>query len=231
VATGLSKTQIDRLGNRIREDSLLESDLKSLDEYRRSFGEAYTTVVQTIREQLHLEPTGRPAKSTNSIIEKLRRESIRLIQIQDIAGCRIIAADVTEQERVVKSLSAAFPTATVVDRRANPSHGYRAVHVIASVSGKLVEIQIRTSMQHVWAEASEKLSDTIDPGLKYGEGPEAYRVMLMHASRGVEAVELVESALTKGERSKESQQLLLEAREELRGIMDEIVSSVESQEP
>lgn len=66
MATGLSKTQIDRLGNRIRKDSLLESDLKSLDEYRRSFGEAYTTVVQTIREQLHLEPTGRPAKSTNS---------------------------------------------------------------------------------------------------------------------------------------------------------------------
>lgn len=87
-------------------------------------------------------------------------------------------------------------------------------------------------MQHVWAEASEKLSDTIDPGLKYGEGPEAYRVMLMHASRGVEVVELLESALTKSnERSEESQQLLLEAREELRGIMDEIVSSVESQEP
>lgn len=166
------------------------------------------------------------------IIDKLRRESIRLTQIQDIAGCRIIASDVTEQERVVKSLSAAFPTATLVDRRANPSHGYRAVHIIASVSGKLVEIQIPTSMQHVWAEASEKLSDTIDPGLKYGEGPEAYRVMLMHASRGVEVVELLESALTKSnERSEESQQLLLEAREELRGIMDEIVSSVESQEP
>ena len=86
-------------------------------------------------------------------------------------------------------------------------------------------------MQHVWAETSEKLSDTIDPGLKYGEGPEAYRIMLRHASRGVQAVELLESALLKStERSEESRQLLLEAREELRGIMNDIVSSVESQE-
>jgi ppGpp synthetase/RelA/SpoT-type nucleotidyltranferase len=211
---------------------LIDSDLKSLDEYRRSFGEAYATVVQTIREQLHLEPTGRPAKSTTSIIDKLRRESIRLTQIQDVAGCRIIVADVAEQERVVMSLSAAFPTATVVDRRAKPSHGYRAVHIIVSVAAKLVEIQIRTFMQHVWAETSEKLADTIDPGLKYGEGPETYKVMLTHASRGVQAVEFLESTLMKSnERSEESRQLLLEAREELRGIMNEIVSSVGSQEP
>lgn len=231
MTTTLSKTQIDRLGGRIRQGLLVDSDLRSLDEYRRSFGEAYTTVVQTIREQLHLEPTGRPAKSTTSIIDKLRRESIRLTQIQDVAGCRIIVADVPEQERVVMSLSSAFPGATVVDRRANPSHGYRAVHIIASVAAKFVEIQVRTFMQHVWAETSEKLSDTIDPGLKYGEGPEAYRTMLEHASRGVQAVELLESALLKStERSEEFRQLLLEAREELRGIMNDIVSSVESQE-
>lgn len=147
MTTKLSNTQIDRLGNRIRRGSLVDSDLKSLDEYRRSFGDAYATVVQTIREQLHLEPTGRPAKSTTSIIEKLRRESIRLTQIQDVAGCRIIVTDVTEQERVVMSLSAAFPTAKSNDR------------------------------------------------------------------------------------SEEFRQLLLEAREELRGIMNEIVSSVGSQEP
>jgi ppGpp synthetase/RelA/SpoT-type nucleotidyltranferase len=140
---------------------------------------------------------------------KLRRESIRLTQIQDVAGCRIIVTDVTEQERVVMSLSAAFPTATVVDRRAKPSHGYRAVHIIVSVAAKLVEIQVRTFMQHVWAETSEKLSDTIDPGLKYGEGPEAYKVMLTCFAR-VQAVEVLESTLMKSnERSEESRQLCL----------------------
>lgn len=80
--TNLSHTQIDRLGDRLREDSLTESDLRILDEYRRLFEEAYETVVRTLRDELHLEPTGRPAKSTSSLIEKLRRESIRLSQVQ-----------------------------------------------------------------------------------------------------------------------------------------------------
>jgi ppGpp synthetase/RelA/SpoT-type nucleotidyltranferase len=57
--------------------------------------------LKTIRDQLGLEPTGRPAKSTTSITEKLHRESIRLTQIQDIAGCRIVISDIAEQERVV----------------------------------------------------------------------------------------------------------------------------------
>jgi ppGpp synthetase/RelA/SpoT-type nucleotidyltranferase len=34
-----------------------------------------------------------------------------------------------------------------------------------------VEIQVRILMQHWWAELSEKLSDTIDPEIKYGGGP------------------------------------------------------------
>jgi ppGpp synthetase/RelA/SpoT-type nucleotidyltranferase len=34
----------------------------------------------------------------------------------------------------------------VIDRRINPSHGYRAVHIIAKVSGMPIEIQVRTSL-------------------------------------------------------------------------------------
>ena len=117
----LSKTQIDRLGNRLREGPLSDSDLRILDDYRRSFAEAYEQVVQVIREELKLEPTGRQIKSTNSIIEKLHRESTRLTQIQDIAGCRIVVSDVIEQERVVASLTKIFPSTSVVDRRINPS--------------------------------------------------------------------------------------------------------------
>jgi putative GTP pyrophosphokinase len=170
MTEGLSTTQVDRLGNRLRRGLLVESDLRSLDDYRRSFGEAYETVVHTIREQLHLEPTGRPAKSTHSLIEKLHRESIRLAQVQDIAGCRVVVADAAEQERAVASLRTVFPEASVDDRRANPSYGYRAVHVIAKIFGVLVEIQVRTSLQHLWAEFSEKLSDVVDPSIKYGAG-------------------------------------------------------------
>ena len=117
----ISKSQIDQLGDRLRKNSLSEADLGILDEYRKSFGVAYEEVVKAIREKLNLEPTGRPAKSTSSIIEKLCRESIRLSQVQDIAGCRVVVADVQKQDDVVKRLLDIFSSATVVDRRVYPS--------------------------------------------------------------------------------------------------------------
>ena len=67
VAQRLSKTQIDRLGDRLRQGAFSEADLRLLDDYRRSFGGAYETVVRVIRAQLWLEPTGRSAKSTSSM--------------------------------------------------------------------------------------------------------------------------------------------------------------------
>jgi hypothetical protein len=101
---GLSKSQIDRLGDRMRSAVLSPEDVRLLDEYRHSFSEASELVVRSIREQLQLEPTARPAKSTVSLAEKLCRESIRLSQIQDIAGCRVIVSDSLQQDRVVAAL-------------------------------------------------------------------------------------------------------------------------------
>jgi len=146
------------------------------------FSEAYAAVAGAIRLQLGLEPTGRPAKSTTSIAEKLRRESIRLSQIQDIAGCRLIVSDAREQDRVVASLRELFPFHSVVDRRHKPSHGYRAVHVIAKVDKKGVEIQVRTALQQLWAEVSEKLSDVMDPAIKYGGGAKKVQQFLAASS-------------------------------------------------
>ena len=77
----VSKTQIDRLGERLKKGNITGGDLRLPDRYRLSFTEAYENVVGTIRKELALEPTGRAAKSTTSISEKLRRESIRLTQI------------------------------------------------------------------------------------------------------------------------------------------------------
>ena len=184
-----SKTQIDRLGDRLRKGPLSDSDLIILDDYRRSFGGAYEIVVRTIREQLKLEPTGRPAKSTGSIIEKLRRESIRLSQVQDIAGCRVVIGYIHEQEQVVALLRHVFSKVSVVDRRTHPSYGYRAVHVIAEVSEKLIEIQVRSSLQHLWAELSEKISDVLDPTIKYGRGEKKIQKKLITLSEMLEGVE------------------------------------------
>jgi len=242
--TPLSKTQIDQLGNHLRQGSLVEADLRLLDEYRRSFGEAYETVVRTIREQLQLEPTGRPAKSTGSLVEKLHRESIRLTQVQDIAGCRLVVADVAAQEQAVASLRATFPAASVIDRRAQPSYGYRAVHLIARMSGKLVEIQVRTSLQHLWAELSEKLSDVVDPAIKYGGGPDDLRAMLAKASETVARIEETETELATSKAMvarlpaqdmreqyahtlRELQQRLIEQKQVMAEQLNKMISAVE----
>lgn len=183
MATQLTRTQVDRLGDRLRKGHITEPDLRLLDQYRRSFSEAYDVVVEAVRNDLGLEPTGRPAKSTTSISDKLRRESIRLSQIQDIAGCRLIVADIAAQESVVRSLIGLFEHTTVSDRREKPSHGYRAVHVIVNSQGRLIEIQVRTALQHLWAELSEKFSDVVGPEIKYGGGREAIQTLLADTSQ------------------------------------------------
>lgn len=183
MAKEVSKTQTDRLGDRLKSGAITEDDLRLLDRYRRSFTGAYETVVGLVRDELGLEPTGRPAKSTTSIADKLKRESIRLTQIQDIAGCRLIVADIAEQESVIQSITGLFQQAEVIDRRKKPSHGYRAVHVVVNHEGKLIEIQVRTALQHAWAETSEKFSDVVDPSIKYGGGSKSLQKSLQKLSK------------------------------------------------
>lgn len=192
-ANEFSKTQIDRLGDRLRKGDIREDDLRLLDLYRRSFSVAYEDVVGKIREQLNLEPTGRPAKSTTSIADKLRRESIRLSQVQDIAGGRLVVTDIKHQNAVVEQLKKMFEKTTVVDRREHPSNGYRAVHVIVGAGTKLIEIQVRTALQHQWAELSEKLSDVVDNAIKYGGGDEEVVSLLAQTSEVMAGVEKKEA--------------------------------------
>jgi GTP pyrophosphokinase len=187
-----STNQIDQLGARLRDDDYAEDDLRMLDRLRRSYASAYEQTVKAIQEILRLAPTGRPAKSTNAICDKLNRSSMRLSQMQDVAGCRLIVEDRRQQDELVAQLTGLFPGSTVVDRRIKSSHGYRAVHVIVRIEEKAVEVQVRTEPQHAWAEYAEKLADTIDPALKYGGGPEGSRAILNALSNVAHFVEQIE---------------------------------------
>jgi putative GTP pyrophosphokinase len=172
----MSNATLDRLGERLRAEVSAE-DLTQLDAYRRGFRPAYDAVVNRLRAELGIEISGRPAKSTAAIVDKLHRGSMRLTQMQDIAGCRIVVADVPAQDRLVSQIVEMFDVA-IVDRRATPSYGYRAVHVVARVDALPVEVQIRTELQHAWAEVSEKLADVYGTALKYGGGPLVIRSIL-----------------------------------------------------
>ena len=180
----LSTAAVDQLGERLRK-ALTVEDLRLLDQYRREFGADYAVVVASVKDALALDASGRPAKSTTAIVEKLKRGSMRLSQMQDIGGCRIIVADTLVQNAVVSRLATMFPSTTIMDRRDRPSHGYRAVHIIVRPKKRPIEIQVRTALQHLWAELSEKTADTFGIEIKYGGGRKTFREALDGASQTV----------------------------------------------
>ncbi len=126
-----------------------------------------------------LEPHGR-VKTLGTLVDKLRRTpEVKLPYIRDIAGARIVLdeggrhAQRTVTKRVIEAFTA--PDASppkLIDRLADPRFGYHALHVEVEVLGLPVEIQLRTRLQHQWAEITESLGDKWGRGIRYGEQPE-----------------------------------------------------------
>jgi hypothetical protein len=111
--------------------------------------------------------------------------------MQDISGCRVIVSDINRQNRVVHELCEMFPANRVLDRREVTSRGYRAVHVVVGVD-KVVEIQVRTQLQHVWAEWSDALTTVFGDEVKYGgtiPGQPMLRVQLTTLSGAIAQME------------------------------------------
>ena len=223
----LGKSQIDRLGERLKAGPRTQQDLESLDEFRRSFAPAYDSVVFTLASELGVQPSGRAAKTTDSIVAKLVRSNSKLSRIQDIAGCRLLVGDVAEQERIVTRATLLFPKNRVIDRRVVPSHGYRAVHVIVAVDDRVVEIQVRTLLQHDWAQFSEKLADAFGPEIKYGGGGLEVRQQLSILSEAVANLESLESRSLD-----ERQRMFLErSRKEFRALLSRAASEMDRRKP
>ena len=123
-------------------------------------------------------PATTRVKTTGTLVEKLRREApMRLSQMQDLAGARIVVHDRLLQDKAVcmvrEDCEAYGRTCRVIDRRDRPSHGYRAVHVIMLWRQIPIEVQIRTELQDTWAQMTERLADRWGRGIRYGEGPDS----------------------------------------------------------
>ena len=168
-----SKAEIDRLGDRVRSTRRLSpADLELLQRYRLARRLHLNSLLGELRAQ-GWPVTGR-VKTRNTLVEKLRREPrLPLSKVQDVVGCRIVVEGGRhEQDAVVAMLRDMDPSARVVDRRERPSSGYRAVHVITTHEGWPAEIQVRTALQHEWAQIFERLADVFGRGLRYGGRPE-----------------------------------------------------------
>jgi hypothetical protein len=172
----LSRSRVDRLGKRLRRsgvDALSDGDRDLLEQLVASYGSVQAAVHQRLAEVLGLRPTSR-TKTTGTLVEKLQRNpSMALSRMQDIAGVRLVVEmNRSQQDELAARIVEIFPGATTIDRRAEPSHGYRAVHVVVEVDRRFVEIQIRTVLQDLWAQLIERLGDNWGRGIRYGDPPD-----------------------------------------------------------
>jgi ppGpp synthetase/RelA/SpoT-type nucleotidyltranferase len=169
------------LGEAMRREDLTEERITAFRAYSDAFAPALASVVATLQD-LEAPPITERLKTIRSTVKKMQRETTRLSQVQDIVGCRLVVPLMRDQDDFLVRLSGAHADWHLYDRRSEPSHGYRAVHVVAVVGGLPVEVQIRTELQHIWAELSEAW-DRLHEGVKYGSGPPETLRMLGALSR------------------------------------------------
>jgi ppGpp synthetase/RelA/SpoT-type nucleotidyltranferase len=189
----LSKTRIDKLGESLRDGKVDVACIRVLEEFRSLHAQSYRFVEDTLTNKMGLRVTGRPSKSTIAIIDKLKRETVRLSQMQDIAGCRVLVdGGLSEQDVIIDNMQILLGNCIIDDKRNSPTNGYRAVHVISLSAGRPVEIQVRTKPQHLWADLSEKIADRFGHEIKYGKGNPDAISFLKNLSSVIHRSELLE---------------------------------------
>ncbi len=141
-------------------------------------------------------------KRTPAIIKKLQRKyegrnpSMKLSQMQDIGGCRAVLSGVREVERLCseyyhvdkntrgKHCDLKHEFKNKKDYINNPKYdGYRSVHLIykynsdktTKYNGLLIEVQVRSKYQHLWATAVETVDHFTKQAIKSNEGQKEWK--------------------------------------------------------
>lgn len=123
-----------------------------------------------------------------SIVHKLQRyKEMQLARMQDIGGLRAILgtmAKVRRLERAYRESKFLHDLVTPKDYITNPKvDGYRSIHLIYRYrnpavpfyDGLLLELQLRTRLQHAWATAVETMGTFLGQALKSGQGEGQWR--------------------------------------------------------
>lgn len=135
---------------------------------------------------------GQRLKRAVSIISKLKRLPSGLAEMQDIAGCRAIVSSPEYLQKLDLSLSKskAIDDSKGKDYIKHPKpDGYRGIHKIYRYQGAkeyakglMVEIQLRTQLQHSWATAVEIIDIFEQQQLKTGGGENDWKQFFKLAS-------------------------------------------------
>jgi len=182
----LSKSRIDKAGRALAHpaDLTIESiELEdAFDEYRGSHLEPLSRTTLELQRWLH-DYGGRyyiaqRLKRKPQIVRKLKRLSVRLTQLQDIAGCRIIVDKNADVDKLIGFIAekakagGGFSVKRLTDYRdkGRDESGYRSAHLILEREGTTIELQLRSRIQHYWSEAIERTSVIYGRHLKENDG-------------------------------------------------------------
>ncbi len=187
-----SRSQIKKAGKLIRNSSSEEDEAHAraiIDNWRASHAYPLHVIYTHLKNMAPLDGSvivAQRLKRLESIVSKLKREtSMSLWNIQDLGGCRYIVPNITEVYASYNKLKNSRMRHRLVkeyDYITSPKmSGYRSLHLVYEFcsdqnedynSNMLIEIQIRTHIQHLWATAVETMGLFKNLSIKAGQGDE-----------------------------------------------------------
>lgn len=196
---GYSKSKVDWAGDILINEtsSAKEKDeaLEVLDNWRaihRYPMHIFRNRLKRVSENMDKEALAvQRLKRLPSILKKLQRKyygnepTMKLSQMQDIAGCRVVMSNVDLARKLYKE---GYIKGDLKHKKVNEKDyinnpkgdGYRSIHLIyryksdkerkKDYNGLLVEVQIRSKLQHLWATAIETVDLFTRQAIKSNEG-------------------------------------------------------------
>lgn len=194
----VSKGAINRAGNLLRDKGNdLNAILEALDlagKWRACHAYPINTFQKTLRDKVKKLGLGENTivaqrlKRMPTIIDKLRRyPDMQLARMQDIGGVRAVVESYDDVIRLVQEYTHLAPNSRFDHKLSGQKDyiseprtedGYRSHHLIFSYKnrkapeyeGLLLEVQIRTKLQHTWATAVETMGIYLGQLLKSRKG-------------------------------------------------------------
>ncbi|WP_313276835.1 hypothetical protein [Timonella senegalensis] len=189
-----SRNKIRTAGSKLRkygrgEATVEERDaaLDTIQAYRATFalpmGEVNNilhAIAFVILDDDEIRPVSR-LKQITTIEDKVKREArLDLSTMQDIGGCRVVVETTEMCYRILDGVLKEWPDGKVYDYiKAPRSSGYRAIHVVVVAGGCPIEIQIRSTPHHEWAQTVESISKALEINYKF-DGSHPVQQMLKY---------------------------------------------------